>query len=292
VIEFCVRMLRPRSDETVLDPACGSGGFLVHALAHVREHARLEGAALDRYCRERLVGCDISPRAARVARALMAIAGRGGARILRLNGLLGPGTSGGALGETTIEQACGDVLAGQGGFDLVLTNPPFAGDVREPELLAGYALSRGRRRVERDVLFLERCVRLLRPGGRMAIVLPHNKLGGAAFAAVRRWLLRETRVLAVVGLGRHTFLPHTHQKAGVLFCRRRAAGEEESPDERILFAVSERAGKDSKGRWVLRADARAGAALHERVDHDLDSIVARFHALQREARPADRAAGA
>ena len=140
------------------------------------------------------------------------------------------------------------------GFDLILTNPPFAGEVREPQVLEGYATSRGRPRIERDVLFVERCTELLRPGGRLAIVLPHNKFAGSSFAYLREWLIRRARILAVVGLGRNTFLPHTHQKASVLFVQRRRQGEENAPDEKTFFAISERDGKNSKSycqKWCL-----------------------------------------
>ena len=77
--------------------------------------------------------------------------------------------------------------------------------------------------MERDILFIERCIQLLKPGGRLAIVLPHNKVAADSLAFVREWLLRKARVLAVVGLGRNTFLPHTHQKASVLFLQKGAS---------------------------------------------------------------------
>ena len=163
------------------------------------------------------------------------------------------------------------------GFDVILTNPPFAGDVREPLVLESYSLSRGRRRVERDVLFLERCVQLLRPGGRLAIILPHNKFAVSAWGYVREWLLRKVRVLAVVGLGRHTFLPHTHQKAAVLFARK--YGDKEAPvkDPNLFFAISERDGKNSKGQLLTRPGAGGLDSPWECVDHDLADVVGGFH---------------
>ncbi|MCZ6597291.1 MAG: N-6 DNA methylase, partial [Planctomycetota bacterium] len=264
VVELCVRMLRPSKDESVLDPACGSGGFLLHALERVRREEGLEGASLSSYAAEKLWGFDIDARAVRVARALMLVAADGRANLACRNSLSDP-----------------DVAAA-GPFDVILTNPPFAGEIRGRRLLDGYALGRGKPRVERDVLFLERCVGLLKPGGRMAIVLPHNKLAGGAFESVRRWLMGETRVLAVVGLGRNTFLPHTHQKASVLFARKRLPGEVPAGDEPIFFAVSERDGKDSKGRPRLRPGAGAGTPAWEAVDHDLAGIVDAVHGDPRE----------
>ena len=109
------------------------------------------------------------------------------------------------------------------------------------------------------MLFLERCVGLLRPGGRLGIVLPHSKLGGAGWAGLREWLLRRVRVVAVLGLGRNTFLPHTHQKAAVVFgVKREQPARPERED--IIFLISEKEGKDSRGQIIPRPRSRPGRA--------------------------------
>ncbi len=162
------------------------------------------------------------------------------------------------------------------GFDVIATNPPFAGEVREGHILEGYESSRGKQRMERDVLFLERCTDLLRPGGRLAIVLPHNKFAVSAWSYVREMLLKKARVIAVVGLGRNTFLPHTHQKASVLFAMKRLPGETVRPNERIFFAISERDGKNSKGQLVRLPDASENDVSWSRVDHDLGQVEREF----------------
>jgi type I restriction enzyme M protein len=282
VVEFCVRMLEPTSSESVLDPACGSGGFLIHALNFVRDREALKGAALQKYCESKLWGFDIDPRAVRVAKALMILAGDGRANVLRLNSLLTPEMGGlfpaadATGGLLTVEDVTRSRKRHHKGFDVILTNPPFAGEVRERQILDGYDVSRGRARIERDVLFLERCIELLRPGGRMAMVLPHNKFAADEFGEVREWVFKRCRVLAVVGLGRHTFLPHTHQKASILFIQKRDAGAAAGRDENIFFALSERDGKNSKGQLLVRAGEREDRAVWDRVDHDLDDIVSGF----------------
>jgi type I restriction enzyme M protein len=283
VVEFCVRMLEPCSSETVLDPACGSGGFLMHALNFVRDREGLKEAAFRRYCESKLWGFDIDPRAVRVAKALMVLAGDGRANVLRLNSLLTGGMGGlfpvggdSEPGLLTVEDVMRSRTRHYKGFDIILTNPPFAGEVRERQVLDWYSVSRGKARIERDVLFLERCVELLRPGGRMAIVLPHNKFAADEFGDIRKWLLRRCRVLAVVGLGRHTFLPHTHQKASILFAQRRQGVEETSNEERIFFALSERDGKNSKGQLLVRDRQGEESSVWARVDHDFEEIVSGF----------------
>jgi type I restriction enzyme M protein len=291
VIDCCVRIAKPTADELVVDPACGSGGFLIHTLLHVR--GQTEGLPTDRYAGEHLWGFDFDQRAVQVAKALMLVAGDGQANLYRLNSLLTSGGNRDLVGDDGQAEpllAIEDVVRTRlgrsfKGFDLVLTNPPFAGEIREDDLLAEYELHRpGRRRIERDVMFLERCVRLLRPGGRIAIVLPHNKLGASAWTYAREWLLRQMRVVAVLSLGRNTFLPHTHQKADVLFGVKRLRPEAPSPDEEIQFLLSERPGKDSKGRIVARAGSTPADPAWARADHDLDEVVHGFGEFAAENR--------
>lgn len=242
VIRAIVAMLAPAPGEHVIDPACGSAGFLTHTLS---------------FCPSAHVhGVDLAPRAARVARVMLH--GRG--TITTADSL---GTGSWVAGT---RNRSGFPPERQAGFDLVLTNPPFAGDVGDA-FRDRYQLARTGRRVERDVLFIERCLELLRPGGRFAIVLPHNKVGGDAWAFVRAWLLERAQVVAVIGLGRNTFQPHTSIKACVVIGVKRAAPVPLAAvrAEDILFFLSERDGKDVRGRLVRRAD---GA-----VDHDLDEAV-------------------
>lgn len=225
VVDFVIRALAPRAKDVVIDPACGSGAFLAHARA---------------LADVKTFGTDVDPRAIRVARLVAIAQGRAPDTIARRDGLRG-----------------GDLPAA----NVVATNPPFAG--RAPA--DGFAIGDLVRTPERDLLFLERAIDLLRPGGRLGIVLPYNKAAGAAFGAVRRWLVERARVLAVVGLPRETFLPHTAQRTFVLFAKKRAKGEAKRDAERTMFVVSERAGKDAAGDPVLGAGGR--------LDHDLDDAL-------------------
>lgn len=228
VVEFVVKALAPRAREVVVDPACGSGAFLAHARA---------------FAKVKTFGSDVDPRAVRVARLVALSQGRDPASIVRADGLRGAQLP----------------LA-----NVVATNPPFAGRADAE----GFQVAGVVRTPERDVLFLERALDLLRPGGRLGIVLPYNKASGAAFSALRRWLHGRARIFAVVGLPRETFLPHTSQRTFVLFATRRAPREQPASAERAMFAVSERAGKDAAGDPVARGDGRPG------LDHDLDEVLA------------------
>lgn len=264
VVRDVVRRLRLQPGERVVDPACGVGGFLIEAKAAAPGCVPF--------------GFDIDVRALPVARALSIIAGECPTHV-RLVDSLKPGG---------IEELSGEP------FDVVLTNPPFAGDVG-PDAYAGYtlALPRG---VERDVLFVERSLALLRPGGRFGIVVPDSQVGGGRLAFVRRWLLCAARLDAVVALDRGAFEPWTSQKACVLYGtkRERPLAEPASDDEVDLVTaagvqVRLRVG-DLDAGWVLapeRYTARdapgEGARLGELVQ--VRSEVRRASALPR-GRPA------
>jgi type I restriction enzyme M protein len=234
VVDWIVGAMELRRGERVVDPACGSGAFLVHA----RAAAKVE-----------TWGVDLDARAVRVARLLAIASGADPARIVRGDSL---------SREVRVPEA-----------DVIVTNPPFAGDVAYP----GYEVARAGRRVERDALFVERCIELLRPGGRLGIVLPHNKAASGASADLRRWLAEHACVHAVVSLPRETFLPHTSQKAVVVFASKRAKPRPFArlePREQTLLAASTRAGKNAAGEPVHRAGASASG--WRGIDHDLADL--------------------
>ncbi|MBI2764714.1 MAG: N-6 DNA methylase [Chloroflexi bacterium] len=290
VVEFCVRAIAPKASELIADPACGSGGFLMHAFRHLTNGVPRDEARL--IAQNQLWGFDFDARAVQVAKALMLVAGDGHSNLYRLNSLLTPTAAGtlfplpSSAQAATIEDVMRSRLRHFKGFDVILTNPPFAGELREKHILSTYELSRSDRRVERDVLFLERCVQILRPGGRIAIVLPHNKLASESWAYVREWLLQQMQVVAVLGLGRNTFLPHTSQKAGVLFGIKREKPTKTTVNERVLFLISEREGKDSRGQPVLRPGVSLETAAWQKLEHDLGELadVYRAHAEGRKER--------
>jgi len=227
VVDFVIRALAPTGRDVLVDPACGSGAFLAHA----RSLSPL-----------RTFGCDVDARAVRIARLIAIAQGRDVASVARADGLRDP----------TLDAARATLVA---------TNPPFAG--RAPA--EGFEAADLVKTPERDVLFLERALALLRPGGRLGIVLPYNKAAGGAFAALRRWLVERAHVAAVVGLPRETFLPHTSQRTFVLFARKRRLRERPKAGESVMLVASERAGKDSAGEPVLRPDGT--------LDHDLDEVL-------------------
>ncbi len=207
VVDFATTALALKAGERFVDPACGSGAFVAHASRAVRTRAS---------------GWDVDGRAVRVAKLMSIATGADPRRIERKDSL------------TT------ETLRMASSFDVIATNPPFAGAPAS----RGFEIVKAGGRVERDLLFLERCLDLLRAGGRLAIVLPHGKIASPAWRGARQWLLTRARVLAVVSLPKETFLPHTSQRAALVFAKKRARGGRPSPGEKIFLAVSDRAGRD------------------------------------------------
>lgn len=253
VVEMCVRMLNPKRNEYVMDPSCGSGGFLLHAMdwcypakdndqREIRKH---------RYASKYLWGIDFEARAAKTSRALMLIAGDGHTNIFGPDvSSLDPRTwyenpSGQALMQglrqaklTAKKIPDHEILKDDDKaweyfdelkFDVILANPPFAGEMKDRKMLVRYELAKlALRRAgddkqpkeERDVLFIERIIKMLSPGGRAAIVLPQGKFNNSSLAFIREWILKKARLLAVVGLHPNTFKPHTGTKTSVLFVQK------------------------------------------------------------------------
>ena len=138
------------------------------------------------------------------------------------------------------------------GVDIVLTNPPFAGAIKAPTTLSQYRLSADSKgtmkpSVVRAILFLERCIDLLRPGGRMGIVLPQGLFNNITDQEIRDFVDEHARVLAVVGIHPYTFKPFTLAKTSVLFLQKWREGEylQGYP---VFTAVSMRPGKTKLGR--------------------------------------------
>ena len=255
VVEMCVRMLNPTRKEFVMDPACGSAGFLLHAMEWcypANNYADRE-LRMHKYASKYLWGIDFEERAAKTSRALMLIAGDGHTNIFGPDvSSLDPKTwhetmSGQSLMQELVKARLlsrdiaredeenifkDDDLSWKYfddlKFDVVLANPPFAGEMKDKMMLAHYdlakpALKRAKNKSakeERDVLFIERIIKFLKPGGRAAIVLPQGKFNNSSLAFIREWILRKARLLAVVGLHPNTFKPHTGTKTSVLFVQK------------------------------------------------------------------------
>ena len=239
-----------------------------------------------------MFGIDFDEKTVRVARTLNLIAGDGETNVLHLNTL-----DFDRWGDKTEKDRKWINTYGNGfqrleklrtekgqnkqfDFDVLMANPPFAGDIKESRILHQYELGfkadgkKAQSKVGRDILFIERNLDFLKPGGRMAIVLPQGRFNNTSDKHIREFIAERGRILAVVGLHGNTFKPHTGTKTSVLFVQK--WDEKLCPkvdDYPIFFAVSEKGGKDNSGDYVYvkndNGQDKLDAYGHLIVDHDL-----------------------
>lgn len=355
VIDMCVKMLNPQEHETLIDTAAGSCGFPVHGIFHVWEkimededHSKShlfttekKSARCEDYVRSKVFAIDFDEKAVRVGRTLNLIAGDGQTNVLHLNTLDYE-----RWDEKTNDEVWLDIY-GEGWkrirklrsershnrdfqFDVLMANPPFAGDIKETRILAKYELARSvsfekvnkvnptdaniqdiggtptfpealhasheviyqmadhtyrkakikqQTNVSRDILFIERNLQFLKPGGRMAVVLPQGRFNNSSDKALREYLSAHGRILAVVGLHGNVFKPHTNTKTSVLFIQKwnddSALGPLCPPktDYPVFFATMREPSKDNSGDKIYRSNADGEPLLdshgHLIVKHDL-----------------------
>jgi len=309
VIKMCVKMLSPRKDEHIIDPACGSGGFLLHTMYWVWDND-LQSATMtakQKYANRYLYGIDFDDNMRRISQALMLIAGDGRHNIFKRNSLDGRDWIGEQAEEARaalksllrhFENPKQDEenrrIYRYLNFDILMTNPPFAGEITDSGLLRQYEFAKKngklKQKVERHLLFIERSLDTLRPGGRMAIVLPQGVYNNTNMEWIRLWLFEKARILAVVGLEGNTFkLPApakgTGTKTSVLFLQKWKKDEEPLDDYPIFMAASKKSGKDNSGEYIFLNEKgqriKSEGGIFETsgklsLDDDLDEIALAF----------------
>ena len=293
-------MLDPKADEHIIDPAAGSGGFLIGAMYYIKDHhLRGNEEAMREYAKEYVWGIDFAEEISKVSRALMLIAGDGRSHLFKLNSLDScewQGEDAQLLDarsklqtrllkmRSVADNAENKKTFHYMNFDVLLTNPPFAGEIKDQGLLRQYFFGKKKgkliNKIERHILFIERTLDMLRPGGRMAIVLPQGVLNNTNMQNVREYLFDKAKILAVVGIHGNTFKPHTGTKTSVLFLQKWGDGNEPQKDYPIFMAVSKKGGKDNSGDYIYKKGPN-GEYVHDTkgrkvLNHDLDEIAEGF----------------
>lgn len=278
VIDMCVKMLNPQAHETMIDTAAGSCGFPVHTIFHVWENI-LKSKGLDKshlftletkpaecidYVQEKVFAIDFDEKAVRVGRTLNLIAGDGQTNVLHMNTLdyeRWDDRVNDQDWQATYHKGWFKLIKHRTeknnnrdfAFDILMANPPFAGDIKESRILAKYELGKNangkyQSKVGRDILFIERNLDFLKPGGRMAIVLPQGRFNNSSDKQIREFIAERCRILAVVGLHGNVFKPHTGTKTSVLFVQKwdeKLCPKKE--DYSIFFATMQEPSKDNSG---------------------------------------------
>lgn len=276
ILNYMAEKIRSRMEEEGLDPNDKDVERFNHQL---------------RLAAQRVFGLDINPNLVRVARMNMLMNNDGQGGITHLDSLAPPEKWRFADGiirsyqedGTWVEQKIEDHFRRElefGTFDLVATNPPFGAKIKiESEaVLSQYELARQwvydeERKLWRttpklqtgvapEILFLERCVNLLKPGtGKLCIVVPDGLLGNPDDEYIRYWLLKHCEVLALVDMPVELFLPKVGMQTHLVFLRRKSTDEmnQESlsgqpRDYSIFMAIARKVGKDRRGNPIHKRD--------------------------------------
>ena len=246
IIRFAVKILNPTKDDLVLDPASGSGGFLLNSMDNVREFAEKnqnEREAWNQwheFAQHNLYGIDINDQIARVCKMNMILHDDGHTNIISTDSL------------RSFDEIY-EINHGfkENHFDIILTNPPFGATVKSTEhpYLGKYKLGENKKNQKTEILFIERCLEFLKAGtGKMAIVLPDGILTNSSLQYVRNFLMDHAQIEAVVSLPQITF---SHFGAGVkssLVFIRKKKKDEKLGNYPIFMAIAEHIGYDATGR--------------------------------------------
>ena len=276
VVRLAVEMIAPKPNERVIDPACGSGGFLIQVILYICRN----NPNIDRrdYTKKHIYGIEFNPDVALSAMLRLAFEGGAGTEIICANALV------------ENEQF-------NNAFDVILTNPPFGskGKVEDQKILKFYQLARkwnksqnGDWEVTRNVLlgqspeilFIEKCLKLLRPGGRMAIVLPDGLLQNISNSYVRFWIRFQAKVLGVVSIPQEAFIPYgTGIKTSLLLLQKLPANA-----EKVFMAQIQKIGYDVKGQPIHKHDSdgrliKTSSGLPI-VDDDIDAVVSAYNTFK------------
>ena len=271
VVKLLVSLANPTRNDKLIDPACGSGGFLIESLRYVWAQVKKEGDELGWPEREIFAdqqevaiknfrGIDKESFLSKTTKAYMAILGDGRGGIFCENSLEMPNR----WGNNTRN------MIQLGAFDVVLTNPPYGSKLKieDKAILSHYDL--GYKWKSKDgafekttkqldyqtpqVLFIERCLNLLKPGGHLGIVAPESMFCNPSHKYIMNYVESKAQIEAVISMPEELFQPHTHAKTCVVLMRKLNEGEELNPDHDIFMAVAKWCGHDSRGLTVPNDD--------------------------------------
>jgi len=270
VVRMIVDIISPEENDKIIDPACGSGGFLVDALKHVWdkiehkykklgwseiqiEHKKIEVAS------NNFRGIDKDYFLSKVAKAYMNLIGDGTTGIFCADSLENPSSWSNDL-QNKIKF---------GEFDILITNPPFGskipveGKKKLEQYEFGYKwkvdkktnkwlkTNKLKEREEPQVLFIERCLSLLKDGGKMAMVLPSGILGNERETYLREYILKKGNLFAIVELPFETFSPNVTINTSVLFIQK---GKNTTQNDDLFISINKYCGHDKKGRYIPEDD--------------------------------------
>jgi type I restriction enzyme M protein len=297
VVNMMVHMAAPSERDIILDPACGSGGFILAAMNHIFDtidnssRSANSKEVLKRNVVHQLFGVDISPKLVKIAKANMLLGKDGHGGIEHAN----------SLDAVSKLSARFNELCGEGKPSIILTNPPFGSGhdlrIKEPSILAQYrnghqweVSSSGdviysdklndRQGIAPELLFLEKCLTWIKDGGIIGIVMAKGQLDNREALAIRKTICEQAQILAVVNLHEDTFEPFCGSKASVIFLKKQ---KQILLDYRIFMAISNKVGQTSRGEAIFKKDSEGNPVIRNGqhiLDEDLSEIAESYQAFK------------
>ena len=274
VVKMIIDILDPNEDDILLDPACGSGGFLIEGLRHIwnkldKKAIEYNWGDLDLIEEKQAValqnirGIDKDSFLSKVTKAYMAILGDGKGGIFCEDSLENPDN----WNSKTKQKISLNY------FDIIVTNPPFGskipvkGEAKLKQYDLAYKWKKDKTKniwnktdklnnegkkggIEPQILFIERCVNLLKENGRMGIVLPDGIFGNDTLGYIREYLLQHGRVLAIIDIPIETFMPNTSTKTSILIYQK----TKKKDNFPVFMAIAEECGHDRRGKFIEEDD--------------------------------------
>jgi len=285
VVKMMVEILDPDDEDLIIDPACGSGGFLIEALRHIWRKLDKDGEKYHwstsniqeekmEVALNRIRGIDKDYFLSKVAKAYMAIIGDGKSGIFTEDSLEVPNNW--AL--STRQKI--DL----GKFTVLFTNPPFGSKipVRGDDKLKQFELGHKWKFNKKDnewvkgklkekeapqILFIERCIQLLADGGKMAIVLPDGIYGNDQLGYIRQFIKRNMKILGIIDVPKETFQPNTSTKTTIMIAEKIKVGSEIPENHKVFMAICETCGHNRRGEYLEEDDiALVSAAYKENIN--------------------------
>ncbi|WP_295722173.1 class I SAM-dependent DNA methyltransferase [uncultured Methanobrevibacter sp.] len=269
----------------ILDPALGTGGFLIstiHTIKKMLEDEKFDDIQIRDMLKEissnNLYGLDFNPFLVKVAQMNMVMHGDGSSNVVKANSLDLPKNW-----PLQTQQQFGFET-----FDLVITNPPFGANIKieVPEILEQYTLSKfgaknPRSSLPPEQLFIERCLDFLKPGGYLAIVLPDSILSNPGLKWLREYIFHENFIIASIDLPGETFQPSTGTQTSVLILKKKTDVEKKiNEDYDIFMALPKTVGHDRRGKPIYKQTLDGQNILDENgeciIDDSLPLVVEGF----------------
>tara|TARA_R110002049_G_scaffold199744_1_gene370159 strand:+ start:54 stop:2024 length:1971 start_codon:yes stop_codon:yes gene_type:complete len=294
ICEMAVAMLDPGEKDLILDPACGTGGFLITAMNHVVKkirkaekkkwkgtqggYAAAVAQRIANYASKCIVGIDFNQELVKATKMNMVMNNDGAGGLFQANSLVKPVLWRDALRDRPL----------LGKVRYLFTNPPFGSKipVTDPAILEQYDLARSwsfdaekdqwvmstalQKSQPPEILFIERCLKFLAPGGYAALVLPDGILGSPGLGYVREWILRHSRVVASIDLHPDTFQPDVSIQTSLLILQKKEehliameGAAERMNDYEVFMAVANHIGHDKRGHRTYVRDANGNEVVEE-----------------------------